>query len=77
MQPWLVWLASFAGAITSIGIIWSKLVRPIMKWALRLENTMNFVELQMVPNGGSSLRDSINRIEARVNAVEDHLTKPK
>lgn len=73
----VVWLGWIAGGITSVGIIWAKAVRPVIKWAVRLEKTMNFVELQMVPNGGSSLRDSINRIEARVNQLEDHLTRPK
>ena len=73
----LTWLAATAGAVGSIGIIWRGLIRPIVRWAIRLEKTMTFVEQQMVPNGGTSLRDSVNRIEARLVQVEELITQPK
>ena len=73
----VAWLASVAAVLTSLSIIWTKLVRPIIKWAVRLDRTMTFVEQQMVPNGGTSLRDSINRIESRLVTVEEFLTTPR
>lgn len=73
----VAWLASVAAVLTSLSIIWTKAVRPVIKWAVRLDRTMTFVEQQMIPNGGTSLRDSINRIEARLVTVEEFLTTPK
>ena len=72
----VVALASISGCIVSCGVIYRGLIRPIYKWATRLERTMDFVEMQMKPNGGSSMRDSLNRIEARLTLVEEHITKP-
>ena len=33
------------------------------------------INKQMKPNGGSSLKDQLNRLEARVDALYDHLIK--
>jgi hypothetical protein len=77
-------LLTIAGIITSLGIIYRGLVRPIYRWAKRLTETVTTVEAQMRPNGGSSLRDaidnltsSISRIDERLTFVEDHVTRPK
>lgn len=32
---------------------------------------------QMHPNGGSSFRDAVTRIEGRLTAIEDYITNPK
>lgn len=72
----VVALASISGCIVSCGVIYRGLIRPIYKWATRLERTMDFVEMQMKPNGGSSMRDALNRIESRLTLVEEHITKP-
>lgn len=69
-------LASISGCIVSVGIIYRGVVRPIYRWAQRLERTMSFVEAQVVPNGGSSLRDAVNRIENRLTLVETYITNP-
>jgi len=66
-----------AGAVITAGVIFRTVILPVHRWAMRLEKTMHFVEQQMLPNGGSSLRDSVNRIEFRLNAVEEHITLPK
>jgi hypothetical protein len=65
-----------AGAIVSIGIIHKAILYPVYKWARRLEKTMEFVEEQMKPNSGSSMRDSLDRIENRLTLVEAYITKP-
>jgi hypothetical protein len=77
-------LLTIAGIITSLGVIYRGLVRPIYRWAKRLTETVSVVEAQMRPNGGSSLRDaidnltsSISRIDERLTHVEDHVTKPR
>lgn len=69
-------LASVSGCIVSVGIIYRGVVRPVYRWAQRLERTMSFVEAQVVPNGGSSLRDAVNRIENRLTLVETYITNP-
>jgi hypothetical protein len=71
------WLGMVAGAIVSIGIIHKAVIYPVYKWARRLEKTMSFVEEQMKPNHGSSLRDSLDRIENRLTLVEAYITNPE
>jgi hypothetical protein len=66
-----------AGALITAAVIFRTVILPVHRWATRLEKTISFVEQQMLPNGGSSLRDSVNRIEYRLNAVEEHITLPK
>lgn len=73
----VVWLGMAAGVVTSVGILWQKLVKPVIAWGMKLDRTMSYVEQQMHPNGGTSLRDSLNRIEQRLTFVEDFITKPK
>ena len=68
------WIITTGATVGALGIIFQTLVRPVFKWAQRLEKTMTFVEQQMLPNGGSSLRDSVNRIETRLTVVEEHIT---
>jgi hypothetical protein len=71
------WIITVGATIGAFGIIYRSLILPIFKWAQRLEKTMTFVEQQMLPNGGSSLRDSVNRIESRLTLVEEHITLPR
>jgi len=70
-------LASISGCIVSIGVIWRGVLRPIYRWATRLEKAVAHVEMNMKNNGGSSLRDAIDRIEKRLSSLEDHVTKPR
>ena len=69
-------LASIAGCIISIGVIYRGVVRPVYRWATRLDKAIAHVEMNMKNNGGSSMRDAIDRIEQRLNRVEDFITKP-
>ena len=71
------WIITTGAVVGAFGIIFQTVIRPIFKWAQRLEKTMTFVEQQMLPNGGSSLRDSVNRIESRLTLVEEHITLPR
>jgi prephenate dehydrogenase len=69
-------LGSIAGCIVSIGIIYRGLVRPVYRWATRLDKAIAHVEMNMKNNSGTSMRDAIDRIENRLNRVEDFITKP-
>mgnify|MGYP007090476016 CR=1 FL=1 len=46
------WIITTGATVGAFGIIFQTLVRPVYKWARRLEQTMSFVEQQMHPNGG-------------------------
>jgi hypothetical protein len=65
-----------AAAVASLGVIHRGLLLPAYRWAKRIEKDMRFVEEQMRPNSGSSLRDSLDRIENRLTLVETYITKP-
>jgi len=69
-------LATVSGSIVSIGVIYRGVVRPIFRWAQRLDKAITTVEMNMNNNGGSSLRDAIDRIENRLTKLEDFVTKP-
>lgn len=70
-------LATIAGSIVSIGVIYRGVVRPLFRWGQRLDNAITTVEMNMKNNGGSSLRDAIDRIENRITKLEDYVTKPR
>ena len=70
-------LATIAGSIVSIGVIYRSVVRPLFRWGQRLDNAITTVEMNMKNNGGSSLRDAIDRIENRITKLEDYVTKPR
>jgi hypothetical protein len=69
-------LGMVAAAVASLGVIHRGLLLPAYRWAKRIEKAMGFVEEQMRPNSGSSLRDSLDRIEKRLTLVEAYITKP-
>jgi len=70
-------LATVSGSIISIGVIYRGVVRPLFRWAQRLDNAITTVEMNMKNNGGSSMRDAIDRIENRLTIVEDYVTRPR
>lgn len=69
-------LGMIAGGLVSVGVILKSVVA-VYRWANRIEKAMGFVEEQMKPNSGSSLRDSIDRIENRLTQVESYITTPR
>ena len=64
------WIITAGGVVAAIGIIWRGVVYPVIKWGKRIEKAVSFVESNMVNNGGASMRDAIDRIEARLTVVE-------
>ena len=61
----LVLLAAGLGALLFIGRTSIKAVRTVVKFCQRIEKVMTNVEAQLYPNGGASLRDAVNRIQAQ------------
>ena len=70
------WIITAGAVVGSLGVIFQILVKPVVKWARRIEKAVTIVESNMVNNGGSSMRDAIDRIENRITKVEDYVTKP-
>lgn len=70
------WIITAGAVVGSLGVIFQTLIRPIIKWAKRIEKAVSIVESNMVNNGGSTMRDAIDRIENRITKVEDYVTKP-
>jgi hypothetical protein len=72
---WIVSAGAVAGAVS---VIHHTLIRPVFKWMTRIEQAVTVVEGNMVNNGGSSLRDAVDRIENRLTVLELAVTaKPK
>lgn len=70
------WIITSGAVVSAVAMIFRVVVWPVVKWARRIEKAVATVEMNMTNNGGSSLRDAIDRIEARLTSVEDHMTKP-
>jgi hypothetical protein len=67
-------LLSAAAVLAALAVIGRLIVLPIVRFAQRLERVMTNVEQQLYPNGGSTLRDAVNRIQEHLG-IED--TAPK
>ena len=70
------WIITAGAVVGSLGVIFHTLIKPVVKWAKRLDKAVTTVESNMKNNGGSSMRDAIDRIENRITKLEDYVTKP-
>jgi len=67
-----------AGAVVAaLATIGTKVVRPTIRFFVRLETTMSFVEAELKPNGGGSLRDAIDKLVRRTENLEAVVHHPK
>jgi uncharacterized alpha-E superfamily protein len=64
------WIITSGGVVAAVGVMWRGVAWPVIKWGRRIEKAVTFVEMNMTNNGGTSLRDAIDRIESRLKAVE-------
>lgn len=71
------WIITAGGVVGALALIYRTLFQPVISWAKRIEKAVSTVEQNMMNNGGSSMRDAIDRIERRLNEVEEIITKPK
>lgn len=60
------------GILQIVGVLAAgfKVYTNIMVTMARLDNRISNIEAQYVPNGGSSMRDAINRIELKFTKLE-------
>lgn len=68
-------ILTVAAVIVALGVIWRYLILPPIRLFKRLEKAVLLVEKEMRPNGGSSLRDSTDRLERIVGQVSIDVTK--
>lgn len=65
----LVLIGQYIGTLVAIGggvgAIWVKVIRPIIDWFRKMLGLIESIEKEFKPNGGGSIRDSLNRIELR------------
>jgi PAS domain S-box-containing protein len=66
-------VAVIAAIFGSAAFIYRKLLLPMYRWTSSMVESLdkiNVIHEQMFTNGGSTLRDAVNRIENRINLVE-------
>ena len=72
------WGQVVTSAIEILAIVWAgfkflnKVVRKLDKLD-EIDDRIKKVESQYVPNGGSSMRDAVNRIEKQVDNLQERL----
>ena len=79
-----------AAVVAALGVIWHKAIKPFARGCVRALEAIEWVEGELKPNGGSSTRDAIDRMEIRqvelkhqqakfddrLTVVEDYITAP-
>ena len=69
-------VAAALAALVSIGHYTIKGVRIVVQFFKRIELALENVEKQLYPNGGSSLRDAVNRLQERLGienvTIDEH-----
>lgn len=64
------WIITAGAVCGAVAVIIQTVIRPVIRWGTRIEKAVSFVEMNMQNNGGSSLRDAIDRIEYRLVELE-------
>lgn len=62
--------------ITALGAFWVKVMRPVLKWGFKtaeIISKLDKIVAEVSPNGGSSLKDVVNRIEANQIKTEERV----
>ena len=60
--------------LTAARTIWSKAISPAIDLAqsvVHLNQSIAYITAQLAPNGGASLRDTIDRVERRVRIIDE------
>lgn len=56
-------VVSVGAVLVALGAIYRYAVRPVTRWAARVEKVISNVEEQLYPDHGSSLRDAVTQIQ--------------
>lgn len=67
------WLVASAAALGALATIWKLGLKPLIQFVRAIGEGVEFVRAQMVNNGGSSLKDAIDRTEARADQIVERL----
>lgn len=80
-------LTSLAGIVTSVALLWVKVVRPFMKFTKHIGDVVEVIQTlpewqksvdeslsELRPNGGGSMKDKLTSIERH---MENHIHDPQ
>lgn len=67
-------LGAIAGAVGSLTLLWTKILNPLISFFAGLYSQWNSIVAELSPNGGTSIKDAIGRIETR-QLVQEQRTK--
>lgn len=74
------WTIKTAGVLFALAGIWNYGVRPLLRFRRlaregwhRVMQAIDLVEHELKPNGGKTLRDAVNRVEATTNATAEQV----
>ena len=62
-QDTIVYLGVVTAAVTTVGLVWVKVARPVVHFGARVERALAHVERELQNNGGKSIRDVADRTE--------------
>jgi len=75
------WLIKLAAIITSIAVVFKYILIPIKNWCVKIHSLFGKLSIALPilediakdfkPNGGNSLRDVVNRIELRMDIIDE------
>lgn len=77
----LIYLGAVSAALAAIGVVFRYTVlRPWQRWTenlvkQRISMPLDKVSNEMSPNGGSSMKDSMNRVELKVNLLSERFDR--
>lgn len=66
-------LAVVAGILTALEVIRRVAIKPVWRILQRIAVTIEAVHEQLVPNGGGSLRDAVDRLEDQHSQLSSRL----
>lgn len=74
-----VTIGAIAAILTGLGVIWLKGLKPAwrnlqhaIQSGRQFARQLDWIQAQMVPNGGTTVKDQITRIEKQVQKVENN-----
>jgi hypothetical protein len=74
-NSWNLWLTLISSAFLVIGGVWSIIRFGHNILARSVSDRLDEIKKETKPNGGSSLRDAIDRIEKKLDAVTSDLDR--
>ena len=77
LHPFLNNILLIASTITALAVIggalWRWVLGPVGRGVRELRSILGFIEAELRPNGGSSIRDAVNRVELGIEAANNKI----